>query len=706
MSLARLHNDALKEVFAYLDVEDLLQLYCCGYGHFVTLFNHIVLTRVLLRSQVRYMYGRIPQFVVAFGRFLSHFEIRTTNALAEFPLCTQRAIKALSPDLRTLVICTPEAEQILTEVDVAELAELHSLFNSRSHTSQTLSHWQPKLINLAKRFPHLENLTVSSCNNDSDYTLHAADLFVLPPHLRLLRWISPQFDDSLFDYLPASLTSLAVGGGITLASHPSFPPSLQHFFWDRNNIKSQGQEALLPDAALSSLPKGLYEFGYLSRSLHCLQPHQYALLPPKLSLLQVPRITLTEMVTFPSHLQELQVSLNPPLHGTHMFGILPAKLTHLDIKLINSDARDLDFSTLPSTLRTLIVRNGGRFQAPLPPSLTHFTQVSVDPGISLMEIAWPPTISTIILCGPLRHPPSKNPAKSVSIDIINDPLPLSLRSLTVTAIYSGDLTILPPSLTELITTISEIPTAFHLLPRSLTHLSAFHVRHLNTFMINSLPRGLKRFTVVSSGDTSSLDLSLSQWPPSLLSINLNVGLNDTFSKAEDVLALPPSLTLLKWSGGFAASLVQHLPATLTSFEIDRIVNECELQPVQATSSLPSWTSVIPSFSHLQGSIPDQHGADLSSCIRFLPRNLRFLRISRGPQTPIAWEMLPRSLTSVSLPSKLFPSSFHLISPKINSFFFGDGAFERYTGPYDRVTRTRNPPGSTPIEDDNSACIIS
>jgi hypothetical protein len=303
-----------------------------------------------------------------------------------------------------------------------------------------------------------------------------------------------------------------------------------------------------------------------------------------------------------------------------------------------------DLKRLPSTLRSLTLKCAAGVKTVfmhrhwiriLPPSLESLVLSSVtwipsrndsedDGDDSLSPIDWPPTLHTLKV-------------KSVHAPYVLQLLPSGLRKF-VGALTSSErsripLSSLPPSLTYFILTQGYSNTIVLDVPMN-TNLKLWQVSRTMT-----PEEANKPYDDDSSLFTTKMPLELI--PKSVTSFS---GVESLIT-SENVSHLPPSLTKLTISESIPRSVFLHLPLQLTSFIIGSSAYHAHIPYHMLPRTLTLLGAPFATAEELNG----------------LPA-IRTLNMSLSPPVPnfVPWgskafEKLPRSLTSLSIPLYLLES---------------------------------------------------
>lgn len=218
MQLHGLARELLSAIWSRLEFSDILMLHECGDRSLATAMQRSPPEKVLLVSEIRFMYRRLPSLLSNFAASITHFELRTLACLAEHPQDTQRAIRSLSPNLRALILHNPEAELFLVATDPVELEDLR---RTHAATTRALGFTRPpKMIDLSKLFPNLRHLTIE--HSEESMTFESVDLCVLKslPLTDLNFRDNYLIDHHVLNFLPDTLESLSLGCIVKLAIRP------------------------------------------------------------------------------------------------------------------------------------------------------------------------------------------------------------------------------------------------------------------------------------------------------------------------------------------------------------------------------------------------------------------------------------------------------------------------------------------------------
>lgn len=555
-SIAKLPRDILHEIWSFLSVADLLQLYCSGDSEFTAFFERAGVAKIALTCELRKMYGQTPVMLSGMATTLTSFHLHTKRPLAEFPHQTQQKLR-LMINLRELELCTPEAEQILTTDDPDELTALASVLAAIPTDRSPSSTKNPIMINLSNIFPNLKELTV---HGDESH-LESRDFCVLPRTLMTLSIAeNDKIDDTIFDYLPATLKKLHLGPQVSLEFPVKFPDQLESFHWGRNT-KNWSPTASM----LRHLPPSLRELTLVAEVVSPLSATLYSELPPQLTLLTVtPQLTLDAVVKLPSDLLELCLTIKTTAAAKLLPTVLPRHLTSLTLNTTNIGAYyPLTMFELPSTLLSLTItlHNFYVLENVLAPKMPpHLTYLSLSTGTHFSgqwPDSWPDSLTHLHITGSARL--SNESAK----------LPSSLRTLMIQGLKVEGIVAFPSSLTTLVvrgTFDGETAT----LPPSLTYFTANSIR---LDLISLIPPNLRTFQVelinTPQRGHPNLELNSHRWPQSLTVLQLNRYSVPCQFTRQDIENLPPGLVeFAAWK--FSSSLLRFLPRAIRHLTFQRV----------------------------------------------------------------------------------------------------------------------------------------
>lgn len=664
LTLCSLPRDILNRVWSLLKVPDLLQLYCTGDRVLSVVFQRVTLPPILFAARIHFIYGQLPSFVQTLGAFITHFELRVLKPLAELPEVTQRSLRALSPNLHTLILVTPEAEEMLTCVDRKELKALRLL--AASFPPQIGLNRDPKLINLSLLFPKLETLVIDSRKETSSrfVTIDFCVIRSLPLTSLDLAY-NEHIDDNILHLLPPSLKHLRLGGEARLAPpFPPLPPSLETFHWSRScHHTSPSTEAFV------RFPRKLTE---LSEDAG---PESSGLTNELLPLLKVQKLTspnlffMTEATRVPPNLTELSARWIIQTPNFSLLNVFPNTITSLTLEFWHIDDRTIDLSQLPVSLRELMIscrtdRHGQPegLAPPLPPNLTKYTTIASQS----LEGNWPLGLKTLSVGGASNY--RKHPLT----------LPLALTSLSLRKLWDYDLLTLPDTLTQLWFEKLEVTGSTDDLkfPPALIKLTATSTL-LTAGMINALPTTLQVLKATTGFAPFVLDVAAVVWPPSLCELSLS-----------------------SYEGSPTLQDISSLPRTLKIFESHFVI------PGDSVSALPAGLEKL-EFEFV---------GDLRVHIRNLPRRLTTLFVHGGDLEPESAPYLPRTLTHIILNSFEAPHP-HLLPLGLYYILEMSQRPRRaqYHGPYHAKTRkligpdclkTYPPDDPKPFEPHQKGCVVS
>ena len=386
---------------------------------------------------------------------------------------TQRSLRCLA-SLRTLILRTPEAEEMLVCSDPNELKALRRSYN----TAEIGLKQHPKMIDLSIIFPNLEKLDLAAGK-----TLQSVDFCVirnLP--LTYLNCYSDLIDEYILHFLPPTMKRLSLGGRVELnISFPSLPPLLESFDWSRR------WDACSPpptEDSLSRFPPSLIKFSYDT-------PHESnaGLTNDHFALIEAQDVCFTQIYYLPPTMKappnitkamcRWVISAPFPL-----LDVFPNTLTMLYLEIAALDDRQVDLSQLPASLRELWITCPGRkvkpegLAPPLPPNL----KVYVTLANQSLEGSWPLGLKELSVGGPSssqKQPLTLPPLTSLTARHFENydigSLPETLASFQALAIRMTDSTVVlkfPPTLTSLrVGAMNFTPSMINGLPRTLQRLS-------------------------------------------------------------------------------------------------------------------------------------------------------------------------------------------------------------------------------------------
>lgn len=658
-TLHTLPRDIISLILGWLEINDHLQLHCVGDSALAAVFQRTTLPPIRFVSVVNFLYGQLPAFVQNYGAQISHFELFTPHPLAELPAVTQRSLRYLS-NVRTLVLHTTEAEQILVCVDKAELNALQQSY--RGQFLQIGLEASPKMIDLHNIFPKLEKIDVKARYS----VLNSVDFFVLRElPLTCLIWShNTNIDDNILHFLPPTLKDLELNPLALNPAFPSLPPQLESLYWNYSNLRE-----LPPRESIEKLPPSLTELRVVATPSVAFPCEYLEVLPPKLTSFRlIQALKLEQGAKIPPEINTLQLRLDVPSNDLLRSIIFPRTITRLYIGLLPAD---FDHSILPATLRYLQITGYARStvsrQAPvLPLGLLEFNSN----GVHSLGGQWPPRLERLEVQG------------ATTDEKVTLTLPTTLLYLRCGNLRDRDIQALPDSLTQihlvdLETTDSTIILKF---PPRLTYLRAERI-NFTTEEINLLPKTL--LSLIASNrwyGQHKLMLTECTWPPFL-----------------------QELCLASYYLAFTLEFTSNLPRTLKVLQMQGDI------PVECFPALPADLETL----HLQ-----KVTGDLDAHLRALPRRLKSLMISYAQISPKAAIYLPRTLTSLEL--ELFKlNAPHLLPVGLRSLRAAPdeshGArdlLSGFKGPYDHKTRQLRTSdnvkydASIAANDRKNGCVIS
>ena len=451
------------------------------------------------------MYGKLPAMVFKVAPTITRFELCTKSPLAEFPHITQRAIRALSPDLHTLILATPEAEQMLL-LDRSNDPEALLVFSPDSVQKLGISR-APMMIDLSQLFPKLQSLSVLPTAEFS--ILESVDFCVLRDlsltNLQLCT--NTHINDDILPHLPASLKSLGLGPGVKLSASASpLPPHMEALRW---NLTDFG--AGITQQSLEMLPPTLTELYTTPVNTDVpskLPIELFRYLPCKLRVIHTIPMMLTRTTALPPMLEQVQMHLSHEL-STTFHTLLPPTLTKLFLLIISGGKEDRTFdwpNILPPTLVhfTLLGRrlHPEGLVRPLPLNLTNIQHST---GQSL-EGTWPDSLTRLSVSGPAKY------------DVHPLTLPSRLTDLSAKSFTDKDLLDLPSTLLSF---RAEVDLKDAILPNSLTSFTAVSIM-LSAASIRNLPRTLQKLEILTlQAGSLPFDQVDCDWPPTLRSFTFH-----------------------------------------------------------------------------------------------------------------------------------------------------------------------------------------
>lgn len=647
-----LSRDLLQAVLELILTGDLCRLYMTGNRAFTALLDRASPAQMIFECRTRYMYGKWPVMASAAANLI-HLELRTNSPLAEFPKVTQRHLKSLSVHLKTLILATPEAEQILIEDDPNELAELSQLY--RSSFPDADASCPPRMVNLAKFFPHLETFAIES----QERLFCDSDLCALPTGLLSLRLLSHSYTEDVFDFLPPTLSELRIMSVASASrfekqdgAKPFFPPALKSFTW---RISKLLPIASFSVAMASHLPKTLLELVIIPPSGSRISASRLAYMPDSLELINTGRnwepMEFDDVATpLPTSLKSVNFSIDSAHHMARLPRYLPPKITLLRLTDM-SGSTDFPWASLPRTLLSLELFVNAELpnltQPILPPSLTVYSQHTQTYSLAGY---WPETLTYLGLYGDAHADDFDAPGR----------LPAALKTLSTSVLTSSDLKRLPIGLTQLDCedSLESINFSNHL--PNLANLACYYLLSLEIQDINYLPKSLVSLMVnVTPNRELGWDMSQIVWPEHLTLIDLPLV---TGSLSEAIIAsFPRSLTHLHMDLVLAAPMLIELPRGLKVLNIKSII----VKPGQDLLGLPPRLE----------SLVVTYGLFSAQNLSELPRTLSNLHHATRRFTAEDVKLLPIRLTFLSCDA---------LDRSIE-------VWKNYQGPYDPVTRAKPQP---------------